>query len=63
MRDVNADPAAMQSLSDGDRSAAPAERIKDNVIFYAAGLDDALQQRLRLLGWVPTRPSVPTRKA
>ena len=52
MCNVDADPAPPKPLRNGDRRPAPAERIENDIALVAAGLDDALQQRLRLLGGV-----------
>ena len=52
MRDVNADPAPFQPLGHGDGGAAAAEGVQDHIAFVAGGIDNALQQRLGLLGGV-----------
>ena len=52
MRDVDADPAAVQALGGDDCRAATAERIKDQVALAAAGLDDAFEQGFGFLGRV-----------
>ena len=49
MRHVNAEPRAAQFLRGVNRRAAAAERVKHDVAFVAAGLNDALQERERLL--------------
>ena len=59
MRDVDADPAALQTLGDGDRRPAPAERVEDDIALVAAGLDDALQEGFWLLGGVAQSLVVP----
>src|SRR5947209_5517644 len=53
MGNVNADPAAIEALCDGDGGAAPAEGIEDKVAFIRTGLDDAFEKGLRLLGLIP----------
>ena len=50
--DVNADPAAVQALGHGHGGAAAAEGVEHQVALVAAGVDDALQQGLGLLGGV-----------
>ena len=47
--DVNPDPAAVEAFGHYGRCAAAAERVQDEVAFVAAGADDAVQQRFRLL--------------
>ena len=49
VRDVDADPAALEALRYDDRRAATAEGVKHDVTLVAAGSDDALQQGLGLL--------------
>jgi hypothetical protein len=53
VRDVDADPAAIQLLRGVDRCAAAAEGIENDIALVAAGGNDAFEQSKRLLGWVP----------
>ncbi len=52
MRNVDADPAAVQALGHVQGGAAAAEGVQHQVAFVAAGSDDALQQGFGLLGGV-----------
>jgi len=52
MRDVDADPAALEKVRDDDGRPAAAERVKHDVALVAARQDDALKERLGLLGGV-----------
>ena len=49
LRHVNADPVAAEFLGGVNGRAAAAERVQHHVAGIAAGLDDPLQQRHRLL--------------
>ena len=49
VRHINADPVAAEFLGGVNRRAAAAERVEHHVAGIAAGLDDPLQQRHRLL--------------
>ena len=44
MRDVDANPAAVEALRGGDRCAAAAEGVKHDIAFVAGCVDDALKQ-------------------
>ena len=50
--DVDTDPAAVEALGGDGGGAAAAEGVEDDVALVAAGVDDALQQGLGLLGGV-----------
>src|SRR6266542_5093226 len=52
MSDVDADPAAVETLRGGHGSAAAAEWIENHIALVGARLDDAFEQRFRLLGWI-----------
>ena len=52
MRDVDADPFAVETLGCRDRGAATAEGVEDDVTFVRGSADDALQEGLRFLGRV-----------
>ena len=61
VRDVDADPAAVEFLRDGDRRAASAEWIENNVAFVGAKCYDAFEQRFWFLRLIPelfSRPAV-----
>ena len=55
VRDVYADPFAFEFLRGVNGCAAAAEWIKNHVTFIAAGFDDALQKRERLLRGIAER--------
>ena len=52
VRYVNADPAAAELVGGVDGRAAAAEGVKDDVAGVGGGVDDALQERQRLLSGV-----------
>ena len=52
MRDIDADPAAVQFLRGMDGGAAAAKRIENEIAFVRGGGDDAFEQGERLLGGV-----------
>ena len=52
VRDVYADPLAVELLRGVNGCAATAERVEHHVAFVAAGGNDAFQQGQRLLCWI-----------
>jgi hypothetical protein len=52
MRDVDADPSAVEALGNLHGGAAAAEGIENNVTLVGAGFDDAIKQGLWLLSWI-----------
>jgi hypothetical protein len=50
--DVDANPAAVELLSNLNCGAAAAERVEDNIAFFRRGTNNAFQQRFGLLGRV-----------
>ena len=47
--DVDADPASLEALGDGNSGAAAAEGVEDDIALVAAGVDDAFEQGFWLL--------------
>ena len=43
VRDVDADPAPVETLRGSDRCSTTTERVEDDITFVAGCVDDALQ--------------------
>ena len=52
VRDVYANPAAVEALGGGDRSSAAAERVEHDIALVAGCTDDAFEQGFGLLSGV-----------
>ena len=59
VRDVDPDPVAVEPFGRGNRGAAAAERVEDDIALGAAGVDDAFEQGFGLLGGVAEAFLVP----